>query len=369
MRTVSSIRKTRPLNAIVTVALLCSLLAASAVLATALNSFPGPLFDVEIGPDGELILADASMGIVTLGDDDDDDDRQSVELPVVTAISPVDDDLIWAVTGGIDAQNDSGQGLHRVADGMTVKLVNLFDFEVASNPDGNDPPDSNPFDVQALPGNTALVADAGGNDLLWIDTDGNVSVVAVFPDEPVSTANMKTLFGCPDSGHPLCGAPDFMPAQAVPTSVVLGPDEHFYVGELKGFPAPTNESNIWRISPAASWADCGSSPDCEKVFDGGFTSIIDLAFSNDGTLYVAEMDENGWLAAEGVGQPAGGTINACNIDTATCEVIATGIPMLTAVAVESDDDDGDDVTIWATRNALIPDAAEVFQVGAADDDD
>ncbi|MEX2251019.1 MAG: hypothetical protein WD895_02970 [Acidimicrobiia bacterium] len=34
-----------------------------------------------------------------------------------------------------------------------------------------------------------------------------------------------------------------------------------------------------------------------KVFDGGFTSVIDLAFYK-GRLYVAEFDEQGWAAVE-----------------------------------------------------------------------
>jgi hypothetical protein len=42
---------------------------------------------------------------------------------------------------------------------------------------------------------------------------------------------------------------------------------------------------------------CGESPKCVKVFDGGFTSIIDLTFRK-GRLYVAELDEKSWAAVE-----------------------------------------------------------------------
>jgi hypothetical protein len=45
-----------------------------------------------------------------------------------------------------------------------------------------------------------------------------------------------------------------------------------------------NQTNIWRVSPNASGAECASSPDCVKVFDGGFSSIIDPAFGADGKL-------------------------------------------------------------------------------------
>jgi len=146
-----------------------------------------------------------------------------------------------------------------------------------------------------------------------------------------------------------------MPAQAVPTSIVIGPDGYYYVGELKGFPAPTGESNIWRISPDASRAQCGSSPDCVKLFDGGFTSIMDLAFDEDGILYVAEMDALSWFAVE-IGAGAGGTIKACDPVTMECKVIATGIPMLTAITFDKKG------RLWATRNSLIPGIAEVVKI-------
>ena len=91
----------------------------------------------------------------------------------------------------------------------------------------------------------------------------------------------------PSSAVPLgppniCNLPPQIPAQPVPTSIAVGPDGWYYVGELKGFPAPTGASRIWRVAPWASWADCGNSADCQVVFDGGFTSIIDLKFGPDG---------------------------------------------------------------------------------------
>jgi hypothetical protein len=233
-------------------------------------------------------------------------------------------------------------------------VANLFQFEAANNPDGQ-AVDSNPFDVQSLGGRFALVADAGANDLLRVDNQGNVTVLAVFPNELVSTANIKQLANCP-SPAPFCALPPFLPAQAVPTSIAVGPDGYIYVGELKGFPAPTGESNIWRVSPNAIEAQCGTSADCEKVFDGGFTSIIDMAFGEDGQLYVAELDEASWASIEIFGSPTGGTINACDVSSATCSEVAEGIPELTAITF------GTDGSLWATRNSLVIGSAEVVQV-------
>jgi hypothetical protein len=269
---------------------------------------------------------------------------------------------MWALTGAAGGEGgaiiDSGQGLHRVSQGGTKLIANLFAFEQANDPDGAGV-DSNPFDVASLGGNAALVVDAGGNDLLRVDNQGNVEVLATFPDEVVSTANLQNLVGCPNPAIPdfafICNIP-MMPAQAVPTSVVVGPDGYYYVGELKGFPAPAGASNIWRVSPNASGAECGSSPDCVKVFDGGFTSIIDLAFGADGKLYVAELDEQSWFAVEVLGGGVGGTISACDLSTLAVEEVATGIPILTAITF------GKDGTLWATENALIPGLAQVVEI-------
>jgi len=179
----------------------------------------------------------------------------------------------------------------------------------------------------------------------------------VVPDEMVSTSNVKSLVGCPMGPPGICGLPAMLPAQPVATSIAVGPDGYYYVGELKGFPAPVGESNIWKIAPDASGATCGSSPDCVKAFDGGFTSIIDLAFDASGTLHVAELDEDSWFAVEsGVSPLTGGTINACDIDAGTCSEEATGIPILTAITF------GTDGTLWATQDALIPGSATVVQV-------
>lgn len=315
--------------------------------AEAVGSFSGPLFGLGTAPNGDVLVADAGVGVTDLHG------TTEVPLPGVSDVSPIGRGSMWASTGaGADPTVDTGQGLYRVSKGTSRKIANLFAFEAANDPDGQGV-DSNPFDVASLGGNAALVADAGANALLRVDNRGRVEVVAVFPDELVSTANVMSLVGCPNPDVPLCDLPPMIPAEAVPTSVVVGPDGYYYVGELKGFPAPTNESNVWRIAPSASGVLCGASPDCVKVFDGGFTSIIDLAFE-DGTLYVAELDEESWFAVESGG--VGGTINACDLSTGTCSEVATGIPILTAIAFDGAG------ALWATQNALIPGLATVVQV-------
>ena len=208
--------------------------------------------------------------------------------------------------------------------------------------------------VQALVlDHKALVIDAGGNDLLRVDNRGNIELVATFPVEFVSTDNFNDL-AC---GAPGCAIPPpFIPAEAVPTSVVVGPDGAMYVGELKGFPAPTGASNIWRIEPGASGVACGVDSGCTKVFDGGFTSIVDLAFGPDGRLYVSELDEASWASIEIFGIVTGGTVNACDLDTLACAEVATGVPEHTAITFDKHGN------LWGSQFALTPGGAEVVQL-------
>lgn len=83
-----------------------------------------------------------------------------------------------------------------------------------------------------------------------------------------------------------------------------------------------------------------------------------MAFDSDGNLYVAETDEQSWFAVENFDPAtlAGGTINSCDLGTASCTEVVLDIPILTAITF------GNDGTLWATRNALIPGLAEVIAV-------
>lgn len=323
-------------------ALVLALFAAPAI-AGAVTGFNAEVFGLATAPNGDLLVADQGTGIVSIKDDAL---SGSISLPGAADVSPIGRNSMWVVTDAAPPPdgpiNDTGQALWRVSKGKARQIVNLFEFEAANDPDGN--VDSNPFDVQALGGEAALVVDAGGNDLLRVSDEGEVEVLAVFPTR---------LADCP---APFCPPDTQLPAQATPTSVAVGPDGSYYVGELRGFPGPIGESSIWRVSPDATGEVCPNEH-CELVFDGGFTSIIDLAFGPDESLYVAELDEASWTAVEIFRAPTGGTINSCDVATLTCSELATGIVELTAITF------GKDGSLWATRNAVFtPDPAEVFQV-------
>lgn len=336
---------------------LLSLVAAVPALAAPVvpsYTFAGPLFGLSTTPDGSLLVADSGAGIVSLRNGKG---SLVASLPGVSDVDAIGVGDMFAITGKGDAPS-SGK-LYRVSNGSTRMIADLSAFEAVANPDGGEV-DSNPYDVAALNGGKALVADAGGNDLLVVDQQGKVDWVATLPDELASTANLKSLISCPNPPAGLefaCGLPPMMPTQAVATSIAIGPDGAYYVGELKGFPGPVGVSKVWRIEPGTLHAKCGTDPACKVVADG-FTSIVDLAFGPDGTLYVVEMDEASFLAAElnefGVhGAMLGGTVNACDSSTWACHVVAAGLTLPLAVAVSKDG------TLYATVNALLPNAQVV----------
>ena len=335
---------------LIRVSITCALLASSA--STWSNDYAGPLFGLAPTPNGNVLVADSGSGVVQVNTGI----NGFPAIPGITDIAPIGNSSLWVTRSGPEGLSDEGQALLRVSRGQVSVIANLWEFELMYNPQPDDVR-SNPFDVNSLGGEAALVADAAGNDLLKINKRGQVEAVAIFPTRLASLVSLKAALGCPGSGiAPVCFLGDFIPAQAVSTSIAVGPDGYYYVGELRGFPGPLNQSRIWRVAPWASWADCEVSEDCEVVFDGGFTSIIDLVFGPDGLLYVVEFDENGWFAAEVLGIPAGGTINACDLANLHCDEVATGISFPTAVTFDKSGQ------LWTTENAIFPDIASVTAV-------
>jgi hypothetical protein len=157
----------------------------------------------------------------------------------------------------------TGHGVRSIAD--------LGEYEATVNPDGVTPPDTNPTSVTSTPWGFA-VADAGGNSLIGVSPAGKLSTIATFPSQEVEA---PPFMGLPPGTK--------IPVQAVPTSVVQGPDGAFYVGQLTGFPFPVGGAKVYKVWP-------GGRP---KVFAEGFTNIIDLDFGWDGSLYVLEIAKNG----------------------------------------------------------------------------
>jgi hypothetical protein len=150
------------------------------------------------------------------------------------------------------------------------------------------PSESNPNGLALLSGGNVLVADAAANDLLQVDVHGRITTVAHFKPEFVP-------WGLP-FGPPIGTT---VPAEAVPTAVAVGPDGAYYVSELTRFPFAKGAARIWRIEPGSVEAVCdpvASHGGCSSVATG-FSSVIDLTFGPDGTMYALELAKEGLAGA------------------------------------------------------------------------
>src|SRR3954470_21309831 len=192
-------------------------------------------------------------------------------------VAKSDDGGLFATVGlGGDAEYKVGFGptgddlarLVRVTRSGNMRVVaDLLAYEQAHNPAGG-VKESDPYGILRRD-DASIVADAGANDLLKVTDRGRISTLAVFPPRMVDFQGGK------------------VPMDAVPTTVVRGPDGAYYVGQLTGFPFPRHGARVFRVAP-------GGKP---TVWARGFTNIIDMAF-HEGTLYVLEIAHNS-LATSG----------------------------------------------------------------------
>lgn len=122
-----------------------------------------------------------------------------------------------------------------------------------TNPGGG-PIDTNPYGLLEGAGGRVVV-DAGGNTLLRVAGDGDISTIAVLP-----------------------GRAQGRSTDASPTAVAFRRGAYF-VGELSGAPFDVGAARIYRVVP-------GQVP---AVYAEGFTAIIDIDFDRRGNLYVLQI--------------------------------------------------------------------------------
>ncbi len=137
-------------------------------------------------------------------------------------------------------------------------------------------PDANPYGVLATE-NQIYVVDAASNTLDRVGPDGRVSVLAIFPNPPVS--------------------------DAVPTCIAQGRDGALYVGELTGDGNGPGSAVVWRVVP-------GHQP---RVWQSHLTNITGCGFGRDGSFYVTEFQ----TGALGSSNPAGDVIRIARNGTRT----------------------------------------------------
>jgi len=207
-----------------------------------------------------------------------------------------------------------------------VPVADISANEERFNPAGG-PVDTNPYGVVALPGRR-VVADAGANALIeshgWLDgfCRGRDRTLAVLP---------RTVAGL----------------EAVPTTVVEGPDGYLYVGELTGAPFLRGTSSIYRVPPH------GGTP---EVYLAGLTAVVDIAFDRRGDLYILEIASGlvpGPNADPGVGN---GRLLRKRRGAVTADVLLDNLVFPSGVAI------GPDNALYLTNYGIFPDGGEVLRV-------
>jgi hypothetical protein len=198
-------------------------------------------------------------------------------------------------------------------DGQWFFDTDVASYEQRTNPGGN-PIESNPYGLLAGAGR-GVVVDAGGNSLLAVSPEFEISTIAIFPSRAQGRAT-----------------------DSVSNSVARGPDGAYYVGELTGAPFVPNTANVWRVVP-------GQEP---AVYCSGFNFILDLDFDRHGNLYVLEH-------ASAPFPTGSGTLYRVRTDCSRTP-IATGLTNPTSVAI------GPDGNAYISNFGTSPGVGEVIRV-------
>jgi hypothetical protein len=200
------------------------------------------------------------------------------------------------------------------------RVADVAAYEQANNPDGR-LPDSNPYGVLAER-NRKYVIDAGGNTLLEVRSNGQVSLVAVFPTTPVPPGPFN---------------PPFAVFEAVPTQVRRGPGGALYVSILTGAPFLPGAAGIYRIRP--------NQP--PQLF-AGFTQITDFTFAPDGSGYLVQHGSGPFFSGPGA------LVHVAPDGTRT--TITTELVRPVGVAV------GPDEAVYVSHKPGVPGGGEVLRI-------
>jgi hypothetical protein len=285
----------------------------------------GEVFEICFGLNSSVLRVDGSASETVVSG-----------LPPISDVYVTADGDMYAVTslGGTPEVRDLFEDENAQAAGTLIKIegdgewtiiADLAQFEADENPDPT-MVDSNPYAL-TMDGDDFLVVDAGGNTLLHITMDGDITVLAVFDSREVQ--------------NPFAPEGVMQDMESVPTDVEVGPDGNYYVSELTGFPFEVGAARVFQVTPDGD----------VTVFADGFSAIGAIDFDSEGNLYVLEIATNGLLAAEmDPDDPNAGLSRLVKVapDGTQEDVVTEGIFVATGVALDTDD------TIYIVNLSLSP---------------
>ena len=217
-----------------------------------------------------------------------------------------------------------GTVLVATPEGQYFPVSDISANEQRNNPAGG-PVDTNPYGVLAL-ANRRIVADAGANALVE-----SRSMDLLQPNRDRTFAVLPpTAFG----------------TEAVPTSVVKGPDGDIYVGQLTGAPFFKGASTIWRVPPEGGSA---------SPYITSLTAVVDLAFDKAGTLYIVEI-ASGFVPGPGADPGVGNGRLLRKPKNGDLEVVLEGLVFPAGIAV------GRDGALYLTNFGIFPGGGQVLRV-------
>jgi hypothetical protein len=162
--------------------------------------------------------------------------------------------------------------------GISVECAAQIDPEVFGPATYTGIVETHPY-ATASDGTGTYLADAAGNSIVKVASNGTVSSVAVLPVVPVEvTAEIATAAGFPE-----CTVGLTYNFEPVPTDVEIGQDGMLYVSSLPGGPEDGStgaNGAVYRVDPATG--------ESTKLV-GGLVSATGVAVAGNGDVYVSQM--------------------------------------------------------------------------------
>ncbi len=301
--------------------------------------------NLAFGPDGTLYIAETGVAGAPPADIPATPGTMGPDPLVAPQVSQVAPDgtqsVLTAAVGGVGIAVHDGEvyvsnggssvsmGLTPLAAENTISAINtetgevrliaeLGPYETEFNPDGTDV-NPNLYGLDITPEGVIYVADAGGNAIYQVDTNGFFALFAVVPDLTVLTGAE------PD--------PEMGARQPVPTSVVIDDGGYVNVGLLGEM---WDGPSILAYAPDATYTEGVS----------GIPVLVSMALGPDGLMYAVS------LTADFSGEmPAPGNVFRINADGAI-EPVVEGLFFPHGIAFDADGN------LYVTVNSIIsgPDA-------------